>query len=122
MRPSSFTAAGGLLVLSAVAYLGLVAASIPTGRVYLSALGGAEPASLGAVVAVYGTLAVLALVVARRVLAGRVGRGVASAFAGWFFIAAVAALVIGPGAAVGIAVTALLPLAFIWHGRPAIEP
>ena len=118
-RRSSFTIAGGLLLLTAVAYLGLVALAVPTGRTYLTVLGGNESTSLGALVAVYGTLAIVALVVARQILAGHISPVVIGGFVVWFMVTALSAVLIAPLVAVTIALTGLVPLVLVLYGERA---
>lgn len=118
-RPLSFTTAGFLLVVAALGYLGLIALAIPNGRVYLSALGGNEPTSLAAMVAVFGPLAVLAVLLAREAFPSRVGRIAAVGFTAWFIVAALGAVLVEPQVAVGIGLTGLLPLALVWYGTHA---
>ncbi len=118
-RPLSFTIAGGVLVVAALGYLGLIALAIPNGRVYLSVLGGTEPTPLLTVVAVYGTLAGLAALLSREILAGRVGRMISVGFAAWLIVAVLGAILVGSQVAVGIGLTALLPLALVWYGTRA---
>jgi len=117
-RPLPLTIAGGVLVIAAVAYLALIVLAVPNGSVYLTALG-SEPTPLGTVVMVYGALAIIAGFLARQVLADRVDRPVAIAFVAWFGVALLGAVLIGPLAGAGIALTGLLPLVLVWYGTRA---
>jgi len=86
-RPLRFTTAGFLLVVAALGYVGLIALAIPNGRVYLSALGGNEPTPLAVMVAVFGPLAVLAVLLAREVFASVLSQewlDNAGPWPGWF--------------------------------------
>ncbi len=118
-RPMPLTIAGGVLIIAAVAYLALIVLAIPNGSVYLTALGGSEPTSLGTVVVVYGALAIIAVLLARQLLAGQVDRRVGIGFVAWFGVAALGAVLIGPLAGAGIALTGLLPLVLAWYGTRA---
>ena len=118
-RPLPLTIAGGVLVIAAVAYVALIVLAIPNGSVYLTAIGGSEPTPIGTVVVVYGALAIIAVLLARQVLAGRLDRRVGIGFVAWFGMAAVGAVVIGPLAGAGIALTGLLPLVLAWYGTRA---
>ena len=118
-RPLPLTIAGGVLIIAAVAYLALIVLAAPSGSVYLTALGGTEPTPLGTVVVVYGALAIIAGFLARQVLADRVDRRVGVGFLAWFAVAALGAVLVGPLAGAGIALTGLLPLALVWYGTRA---
>jgi hypothetical protein len=113
------TLAGGVLVIAAVAYLALIVLAVPNGSVYLTALGGSEPTPLGTVVVVYGALAIIAVFLARQVLADRVDRRVGVGFVAWFGVALLGAFLVGPLAGAGIALTGLLPLVLVWYGTHA---
>jgi hypothetical protein len=117
-RPLPLTIAGGVLVIAAVAYFALIALAIPNGSVYLTALG-SGPTPIGTVVVVYGALALIAGFLARQVLVDHVDRRVGVAFVGWFGVAVLGTVLVGPLAGAGIALTGLLPLALVWYGTRA---
>jgi hypothetical protein len=112
-RPLPLTIAAGLLIIAAVAYVALIALAVPNGSVYLTALG-PEATPLGTVVVVYGALALIAVFLARQVLGDHVDRRVGVGFVAWFAVALLAAVLAGPAAGFGIALTGLLPLALVW--------
>jgi hypothetical protein len=117
-RPMPLTIAGGVLVVAAVAYLALIVLAVPNGSAYLTALG-TEPTPLGTVVVVYGALAIIALSLARQVLADHVDRRVGAGFVAWFGVAVLGAVLVGPLAGAGIALTGLLPLVLVRYGTRA---
>jgi hypothetical protein len=115
-RPASVTTAGLLLVVAALGYLAAIVLAVPAQEIYLSALGGTEPTSLGVVLAVVAPLVVLAAILAREILAMHSGRSVIAGFVAWFVVAALSAVLIAPQVAIGIAVTGAVPLSLTWYG------
>ena len=118
-RPLSLGAAGFLLIVAALGYLGLIVLAIPNGEVYLAGLEGSRPTSLGIVVVTFGPLALFALVLAREILAGRITRLVSAGFVAWFLIAALDAILIDIRIGIGIGLTGLIPLGLAWYGTRA---
>lgn len=112
----SFNVAAGLFLVAAFVYLILIVLAIPSGHLYPISLGSSKPVPLAVVMAIYGTLIAFAALMAREILAGRIGRRLIAGFLAWAVATLFAAILITPLAAAGIALTALVPLALIWYG------
>jgi hypothetical protein len=112
-------AAGFLLIVAALGYLGLILLAIPNGEVYLAGLEGNRPTSVWIVAVAFGPLAFFALVLAREVLARRVARLAIAGFVAWFLIAALDAILIDIRIGVGIGLTGVVPLGLASYGTRA---